>query len=61
MLSYSDYDGSQGDVAVIDGCTQPIDEMALHKLAQNAMELAVGATHADSHLTKEPAFEAAVA
>jgi hypothetical protein len=59
-IKYTDYDGPQGDFAVIGGCTKPIDDAAVMTLAQNAMALAVG-TQAGTATVAEPAVEAALA
>jgi hypothetical protein len=42
MLKYADYEGPQGDFAVIAGTAVPISDEALTALAKNAMLLALG-------------------
>jgi hypothetical protein len=42
VIDYTDYDGPQGDYAVIDGKLVPFDRNAARRLAQNAHLLALG-------------------
>jgi len=42
MLKYADYQGPQGEFAVIAGTAVPISDDALTALAENAMLLALG-------------------
>lgn len=42
MIDYNDYNGSQGQYAVIDGAVVAYSTMVIDALAQNAMVLALG-------------------